>query len=159
MTCCMVSEESHCSGEMQIILNHSVGNININTKFSHQFLLRIWFSGLLSLCVCSDRSIWSATQSGAVLYPFLFPCQYLSSSCWPIDLVSFQCPYIDQVSLDFLLLHSAVDVVLCMSDGDQDVNIYCIRLCAMRFMTVYDNSIFCGYFHCYYLHQVKCHSH
>ena len=39
---------------------------------------------------------------------------------------------------------------------------HCNWLCAMRFMTVYDNSIFlclCGYFHCYYLHQVKCHSH
>ena len=55
MMCCMVSERSHCSGEMQYIINHSVGNININTQFSHQFLLRIWFSGLLSLCICLFR--------------------------------------------------------------------------------------------------------
>ena len=75
MMCCMVSEGSHCSSEVQYTLNQPVGNININThRVLLPVLLRIWFSGLfLSLCavgvsqrlqVCllvQTGSIWSAT--------------------------------------------------------------------------------------------------
>ena len=115
---CMVSERSHCSSEVQHTLNHAVSwqcQHKRIVKSSYQFY---WESGSVAYSWVSVQWEWSKVfrctclsrqgESGQLLrvvlflYPFLFPCQYLSSSCWHIDLVSFRCPSIDQVSLDFL---------------------------------------------------------
>ena len=65
--CCMVSEESHCSGEMQYTLNLSVGNIDINTYWS-SLTSFYWESGSV---VCS----WVSLQWE---WPNVFRCTCFS---------------------------------------------------------------------------------
>ena len=102
---CMVSERSHCSSEVQYILNQSVAtSTQTHTEVLLPVLLRIWFSGLfLSLCavgviqhlqVCllvQTESIWSAYLEWCCFYTqkLIPPLAGISSPIFT-DLVSFQ---------------------------------------------------------------------